>query len=308
MRKTVNITTTISGWIKLSRPPFHTVGMFPFILGALLAWRLENTFDATVFILGISAVILTMLSTYHSGEYSDYQEDIISQKIHKNRFAGGSGVFPSEIIPRRAALWTSLVSITIAGIIGLVLQFGLKTGQYTILLGAAGLFFGFFYSTKPVRLVSSGLGELTIGLCYGWLPVAVAFYIQTGYINPIIHWIALPIGMTIFNVILLNEFPDYPADKKAGKKNMLVRLGIKRGVAIYSAVSILAWIAMFLSLKAGVPFKALYLYIPVMVLSAVIVVAVLNGKYKKHSSLEVLCGLNIAVNLGTTGSYILAFI
>ncbi|MBW2595192.1 MAG: prenyltransferase [Deltaproteobacteria bacterium] len=308
MTKTVNITTTISGWIKLSRPPFHTVGMLPFILGALLAWRLENTFDAPVFILGISAVILIMLSTYHSGEYFDYQEDIISQKIHKSRFAGGSRVFPSEIIPRRAALWTSLASITIAGIIGLVLQFGLKTGPYTILLGAIGLFFGFFYSTKPVRLVSSGLGELIIGLCYGWLPVAAAFYIQTGYINSIIHWIALPIGMTIFNVILLNEFPDYPADKKAGKKNMLVRLGIKRGVAIYSAVSILAWIAMFLSLKADVPFKALYLYIPVMVLSAVIVVAVLNGKHRKHSSLEVLCGLNIAVNLGTTGSYILAFI
>ena len=276
MTETVNIITKISVWIKLSRPPFHTVGMLPFILGALLAWRLENTCNATVFILGISAVILIMLSTYHSGEYFDYQEDIISKKIHKNRFAGGSGVFPSGILPRKAALWTSLAFITIAGIIGLVLQLGLKTGPYTILLGAIGLFLGFFYSTKPVRLVASGFGELAIGLCYGWLPVAAAFYIQTGYINSIIHWIALPIGMTIFNVILLNEFPDYPADKKVGKKNMLVRLGIKRGVALYSAVSILAWTAMFLSIKAVVPFKALYLYIPVMVLSVIIVGAVLN--------------------------------
>ena len=308
MMKTTPVTRKILGWIKLSRPAFHTVGMLPFILGTFLAWRLENTFNATVFILGISAVILIMLSTYYSGEYFDYQGDIISKKIHKSRFAGGTGVFPSGILPRNVALWASLGSISIACVIGLVLQFVLKTGPYTILLGAAGLFLGFFYSTKPIRLVSSGLGELDIGFCYGWLPVAAAFYIQTGYINSIIHWIALPIGMTIFNVILLNEFPDYPADKKVGKKNILVRLGIKRGVALYSAVSILAWIAMFLSLKAGVPFKTLYLYIPVMVLSAIIVGAVLNGKYKKYSSLEVLCGLNIAVNLGTTSSYILAFI
>ncbi len=150
--------------------------------------------------------------------------------------------FHREFSRARLPCGQALLPFRLPVLSGLVLQFGLKTGPYTMLLGAAGLFPGFFYSTRPIRLVSSGLGELAIGFCYGWLPVAAAFYIQTGHINSIIHWIALPIGMTIFNVILLNEFPDYPADKKVGKKNMLVRLGIKRGVALYSAVSILAFI------------------------------------------------------------------
>ena len=29
----------LSAWVALSRPPFHSVGVLPFILGGVLAWR-----------------------------------------------------------------------------------------------------------------------------------------------------------------------------------------------------------------------------------------------------------------------------
>jgi 1,4-dihydroxy-2-naphthoate octaprenyltransferase len=306
--KETNIKDRIWGWFVLSRPPFQTVGILPFVLGTLLAWKIEHVFDGTIFLLGISAVILIMLSTYYTGEYSDYKEDAISKKIYKSRFAGGTGIIPSGIIPRQPLIWVGLLTIITAGLIGIILQFFLKTGPYTIPLGAIGLFSGFFYSTRPIRFVERGVGELLIGLCYGWLPIAVAFYIQAGHIAPIINWMGLPVGFTIFNVILLNEFHDYIADKTVGKKNMLVRLGIKRGAAIYALASILAWITMFLSIQAGVPIKALYLYIPVMTLSAVITTMVLRKGYENRDTLEVLCGLNIVINLGTTLSFVLAFV
>ncbi len=306
--KETNIKERMWGWFVLSRPPFQTVGILPFVLGTLLAWKIEHAFDGTIFLLGISAVILIMLSTYYTGEYSDYKEDAISKKIYKSRFAGGTGVIPSGIIPRQPLIWVALLTIITAGLIGIILQFFFKTGPYTIPLGAIGLFSGFFYSTRPIRFVERGVGELLIGLCYGWLPIAVAFYIQAGHIAPIIHWMGLPVGFTIFNVILLNEFHDYIADKTVGKKNMLVRLGIKRGAAIYALASIFAWITMFLSIKAGVPIKVLYLYIPVMTLSAVITIMTLRKGYGNRDTLEVLCGLNIVINLGTTLSYVLAFV
>jgi 1,4-dihydroxy-2-naphthoate octaprenyltransferase len=295
-------------WISLARLPFHTVGILPFILGTLLAWKIEHAFDKMIFSLGVLAVILIMLSTYHAGEYFDYKEDTISKRIYKSRFAGGTGVIPSGIIPRHPLFWTSLVTIIIAGLLGIILQFFFKTGSYTIPLGAIGLFSGFFYSTRPVRFVERGIGELLIGLCYGWLPIAVAFYIQTGCIASIIHWMALPVGSTIFNVMLLNEFPDYIADKTVGKKNMLVRLGMRQGVVIYSAASILAWVTMLLSIKAGVPVKVLFFYLPVMALSAAIIIEVIKKEYENSDRLEVLCGLNIVVNLGTTLAYLLAYI
>jgi 1,4-dihydroxy-2-naphthoate octaprenyltransferase len=128
-----------------------------------------------------------------------------------------------------------------------------------------------------------------------------------GYVNPMIHWMGVPIGLTIFNVILLNEFPDFMADSTVGKRNLLVRVGKKKGEALFIAVSVLAWIAMFLSIAAGIPGKAVYFYLPVLILSAGIVVMILLQKHRDQKILEVLCGLNIAVNLGTTMTYILAY-
>jgi len=303
-----DIKIKIMAWFGLSRPPFHTVGVLPFLLGTFLAWKFDGTFNALIFFLGTSAVILIMLSTYHSGEYSDHMEDIISKRLFNNRFAGGSGVIPSGIISRQVPLWTSIITFVIAGIIGVVLQFFLETGSYTLLLGCLGALPGFFYSTRPVRLVERGVGEIFIGFCYGWLPVASAFYIQKGYIDPVINWMSVPIAMTIINVILLNEFPDYTADLSVGKNNMLVRLGKRDGGAAYILFSIIACVAMFLSIGAGVPVKVLYVYLPVLALSASLVWMVLKKKYENPQTLEILCGLNIVVNLGTTIAYIFAFI
>ena len=198
----------IKAWVSLSRPPFHTVGILPFILGTILAYKINSTISIEIFILGVLGVILVMLSTYHSGEYFDYRGDMISNSLHDNQFAGGTRILLAGKMSPLVPLWTSIIAIIIAAAIGLFLQFILKTGPYTLLLGFLGAFPGFFYSTEPIRLIKRGVGEIFIGFCYGWLPVASAYYIQTGTIHPIIHWLAIPIGLSIFNVIFLNEYPD----------------------------------------------------------------------------------------------------
>ena len=298
----------IKAWIGLSRPPFHTVGILPFMLGTFLAYKINSTINIEVFILGISGVILIMLSTYHSGEYFDYEGDILSNRLHENRFAGGSRVLPAGRISPLVPLWTSIVTLIIAGIIGIILQFVLKTGPYTLVLGFLGAFPGFFYSTKPIRLVRRGFGEIFIGFCYGWLPVASAYYIQTGTIHPLVHWLAIPIGFSIFNVILLNEFPDYEADKATDKKNLLYRLGKQKGMALYVIFSLFTSLTMFISPLWGIPFKVVYFYLPFLIISLFIIVMMLRAKYENRKMLELLCGLNIAVNLGTSLAYIMAYL
>lgn len=304
----VNLPAKVSGWLSMSRPAFHIVGLLPFFLGTLLAWKLEGVFHPTVFLLGSLAVILIMLSTYQSGEYFDYEEDALSRKHHPSRFAGGSGILQKRILSPLVALITSVVSMLLAVLIGVVLQFVLNTGPWTLLLGCAGALPGFFYSRRPVRLVNRGIGELFIGFCYGWLPIASAFYIQSGYIPAIIAWMSLPVGLTIFNVILLNEFPDYPADLAVGKRNLLVRFGKKRGAELYSLAAFFAWISHLLSPWFGIPSLVIPYYLPVMILSVILVAMVLQKKYENRITLEILCGLNIVVNIGTTLSYLLAYL
>jgi 1,4-dihydroxy-2-naphthoate polyprenyltransferase len=265
-------------------------------------------FNPVVFILGVSGVIMIMLSTYHSGEYFDYRGDILSNQMHKNQFAGGTRMLPLGKLPPAIPLWTSIITFLIAAAIGIILQFVLQTGPCTLILGALGAFPGFFYSTPPVRLVKRGIGELFIGFCYGWLPVASAYYIQTGTIAPIIHWLGIPIGLAVFNVILLNEFPDYEADKATDKKNLLNRLGQQKVIILYVILLIMTSLTMLTSVLGGVPFKVIYFYLPFLIISLFILFMIFRGKHENGKMLELLCGLNIAVNLGTSLSFILAYI
>ena len=298
----------LCAWLALSRPAFHTVGIMPFVLGGVLAWRQTMAFRWDVCLWGVVGVVLIMLATYYAGEYWDYAEDALSGRSGSSRFAGGSQVLQRGLLPRHAALTASLVSLVLANGVGLVLQLGYHTGPWTMPFGILGILGGFFYSTRPVRWVGRGWGELWIAFCYGWLPVAVGYYLQAGRIIPLIHWLALPVGLTIFNVILLNEFPDYPADLEAGKTNLTVRLGRERASRVYALASLASWVAMWFSLRQGVPMLALYAYLPVGTLSLVLVVTVLRRWWQNRATLEKLCAANLVVNLGTTAAYILAFL
>jgi len=299
-------TNTLKSIFIMSRPPFHIVGVFPFVLGAIYAYKSTGTLDLPVFILSMIAVILIMLVTYYNGEYYDIVEDELAPSMGKNTFSGGSQIIAQKVLPRKYALIGSYISLGIAVIIGFVLQFYFKTGVWTIPLGIIGLFFGFFYSRPPFRWVNRGIGELLIGFSYGWLPIAVAFYLQTSGFDSYIIWMAIPVGLTIFNVILLNEFPDYDADKTAdNKRNIVVRLGKEKSIFIYIAAQALIWIMFAVSMNIRFSRVASITAIPFLLISLMLMIMAMMKKYKAPRILEAMCGLGILLNIGVTLTYLL---
>jgi 1,4-dihydroxy-2-naphthoate octaprenyltransferase len=291
----------IGAWLALSRLPFHLVGVLPFILGSVLAWRILGIFRWDLLLWGILGAVLIMLATYYAGEYWDYEGDTLSAEKGSSRFSGGSQVLQRGLISRRTALYASIACLIFAALIGVILQFLYLTGPITILFGFIGMIGGFFYSAKPIRWVSRGLGEIWIAFNYGWLTIAASFYLQTAFILPLIHFMALPVALTIFNVILLNEFPDFEADRDTDKRNLVVRMGLKQSAVMYSLVAIASWFTMTPTLAVGFPWPLSFIvYLPVLILSLGIVIMMLRGAWENRATLEKLCGLNILVNLGTT--------
>ncbi|NIS72736.1 MAG: hypothetical protein GTO12_28495 [Proteobacteria bacterium] len=295
-------------WVELSRPLFHSVGILPFILGVTLSWRMGFAVHWPVFYLGLAGVILIMLASYYGGEAYDVVEDRIASSDGRSRFSGGSGVvIDGRISPNQAKL-LSLVAILSAGFVGILIQFGYHTGPWTLPLGVIGALAGYYYATPPFRWVKRGVGELLIGFCYGWLPVATAFYLQTGSFHRLIHWLALPIGCTIFNVILLNEFPDHRGDVLAGKRNLVVRLGREICSQIYGAVTLLAWIFLVMGIVAGLPIHLLVLVSPLYLMGGKIYIDLRRGVFHDKKTLEKLCERNLFINLGTISLMILCVI
>ncbi len=75
------------------------------------------------------------------------------------------------------------------------------------------------------------------------MPVLGAYFVQTATYLPAIV-ASIPSGILVHNLLLLNEFPDTEADKKAGRKTLPITIGKAKAGIVYSVltVSVYLWI------------------------------------------------------------------
>lgn len=294
----------IKHWILLSRIPFLSVVILPYLLGTLLAQRLAGEFSLAVFLLGLSGAMFIQLAAHYNGEVYDIREDRLSAILGKNPFSGGSQVLVKKIISEGKVKLLSFAVVLLALTAGLILQFYFKTGKWTLLLGASGLICGLYYSKPPLRWVSRGLGEIFIAYSFGFLAVNAGFYIQVSRFDILALLISLPVACAVANIILINEYPDYQADKEAQKMNLLVRIGKEKCAFLYALLVACAGVSFCLALTKGLPIVSAFFYFPVLITALILASLMLKGAYKDRLLLEGMCGMTILVSLGTSLSCI----
>lgn len=298
----------IKYWFLLSRTPFLSVLIAPYILGALIANRSFGIFDWLIFWIGLFGSLLVQLIAHYSGEIYDLVEDRLSVTLEKNFFTGGSQVLVENHIKIRQVKIIIWVIIFLAIISGLILQFYFKTGKWTLPLGISGIICAYFYSKPPLRLAGQGIGEIFIAYAFGWLAVNVGFYLQATRFNMLATWVSLPIACAVVNIILINEYPDYPADKQVFKQNILVRIGKEKGAVLYTCLVACGAGTFFLALVKGLAIRSAIFYFPILLIGVSLAYQMLRGAYNDRKQLEKLCALTILVNLGTSLSCILGLL
>jgi len=243
------------------------------------------------------AVVLIMWMSYYLGEWNDLEGDRHNTQF--NRYSGGSRILVEGILSARVSLILGYGCLVGAILIGLYIYFEYRRDPSTLLLGGIGIFSGLFYSSRPFRWAYRGLGEILIGFCYGWLPIATGFYLLTGFISHQVLLLSIPLSLSVFNVILINEFPDEEADRAIGKRNLVVRFGKERAGDLYMGLSIVAGFSMIkvMSITGKTPpWLFAVSGIPVLLILWCLV-RVYRGAYLERDPLELLCRNTLLVNL-----------
>jgi len=287
-------------WWRLSRVPFLSVGVLPLILGFVLAWRWGYKGSLGLYALSTLTVILIMWMAYFLGEWNDLDGDRLNQSF--NRYSGGSRVLVEGIVPLWASLLFGYACLIIAIFIGLYIYLRYRAGFWILLLGGIGIFSGFSYSGKPFRWSYRGVGEILIGFCYGWLTIGTGFYLFAGFFSHQILFLSIPVGLSVFNLILINEFPDEDADRAVGKRNLVVRFGRERIGDLYIGLSILTGLS-FVRLMGFFDPTPAWLFL----LSGVPLLLILwnlmmvwRGDYSGTKRLQSICRNTLLVNLSIT--------
>lgn len=222
-------------WLKAIRIPFATATIIPVVLGSIIAWYDTNKFMWMHFWLVMLGALLIHIGTNLANDYFDHLSGCDKANSNPTPFSGGSRVIQQGLIAPKKILYVSLVVFILGSVIGLFLNY-LSGKNVILILGIIGVFLGFFYTAKPLRIGYGNLGELAVGVGFGPLIVMGSYYVQTQDLPFRIFLISIPIGILIAIVLFINEFPDYAADKAVGKRTLVVILGKKRSVILYHSL------------------------------------------------------------------------
>ena len=235
------LTTSLAGLFLACRPKFLTASAAPVLVGSALGYAVTGHFQPALFTLALLAVMALHAGANLANDYFDHLSGNDPANKNPTPFSGGSRFIQNGILSPKTILLESLISLTVGSAAGLVIVL-LTKSIFILIVGLIGLLGGFFYTAPPLRLGYRSVGEIAIALLFGLLPVYASCYLQTFAFDAAALLPACIVGILIFLVILVNEFPDLAADAAVNKKTLVVRYGIAAAVRIYRLAIILSYI------------------------------------------------------------------
>jgi len=225
-----------------TRPKFFTASVLPVLLGSAWGYGIAENFDSVAFVLAVFATIFIHAATNVLNDV--YDELTGNDGPNENRiypYTGGSRFIQNGVMDVAQMRSWGIALLLLGVSTGLMLAY-LK-GVAIIGLGLTGVALGVLYSAPPFRLSARGMGEIAVAIGFGLLPVVGAAWLQTGQFSIEAALLALPVGIWIANVLVINEVPDVAADAGAGCKTAAVRLGGAGTRRLYLVGQIVAAIA-----------------------------------------------------------------
>ena len=238
-------------FIRLSRPLFLLGGVLLYALGAAIANFLGRPFHPALYLVGQVLVTLLQLMTHYLNEY--YDSDADQENTSRTWLTGGSGAIGPESLPKSVAIYAAVLTLALAATISTA---ALITGAFPLLVWPVlllGFLGAFFYSTPPLRLVSTGYGELAAALVVAGLTPTLAYVLQTGELHRLLLMSTTPLVALSFAMIIVFELPDYATDLKHGKQTLMVRLGLSAAMRAHDIAIVFALISFAIAFSLGLP-------------------------------------------------------
>ena len=169
--------------------------------------------------LGALIVALAIqVGTNYANDYSDGIRGTDDARVGPVRLVA-TGLAPPGAVKRAAFL-----AFGVAGVVGLGLAWA--TSWWVLLIGAACLAAGWFYTGGPRPYGYAGLGEAFVFVFFGLVATVGTFYVQTLRLDLAVVWFAaVAVGLLATALLLANNLRDIETDVVTGKRTLAVRVG-----------------------------------------------------------------------------------
>jgi 1,4-dihydroxy-2-naphthoate octaprenyltransferase len=156
-------------------------------------------------------------------------------------------------LPAKATLYAAIVAGGLTAILGSGMAVQGSASLTAWLLFGLGCLLAVAYSVPPMRLETSGYGELALSLgLAGFIP-SFAYALQTGELQRLVWLATAPLVSLTFASLLAHRLRSYGADVQREHRTLLVRLGWETGMRMHDGAIVFAAVLLAAGIAGGLP-------------------------------------------------------
>lgn len=220
------IKKTIFLWCRAIRIKFLLASVIAVTNGIAISYWKTGYIDFGYALLTFFGILCLHISVDLLNDYSDFKRGI-DTNTKRTKYSGGTGVIPENLIDSRLIYCAGIIFLIMGGLTGF--YFVTTKGIIILILLTFAIISIYFYSTN---IVNAGLGELFVAI-KGCMIVLGSYYIQSDTIDLTSVYVGVIIGLLSALVLLVTSFPDYEADRKSGRRTLIIVIGKENSVKLF---------------------------------------------------------------------------
>ena len=174
------------------------------------------------------------VGTNYANDYSDGVRGTDAARVGPVRLVA-SGLAPARSVKRAA-----FVAFAVAALAGLALA--VAVGWPLLVVGAAAIAAGWFYTGGPKPYGYYGFGELFVFVFFGLVATAGTTYVLAERLTGLSLLAGVAVGALACALLVVNNLRDIPTDRASGKRTLAVRLGDGRTRVLYGGLVVAAFV------------------------------------------------------------------
>jgi 1,4-dihydroxy-2-naphthoate octaprenyltransferase len=217
-------------WITGARPRTLPAAVVPVAVGAAAAIGVEGSGGVVWWRVALALVVSLALQVgvNYANDYSDGVRGTDDVRVGPTRLVASGLASPSAV--KRAAL----LAFAVAAVAGL--EIAISTSWWLLVVGAAAIAAGWFYTGGPKPYGYLGLGEVFVFVFFGLVATAGTTYAAIESVTALSLVMGCAVGSLACALLVINNLRDIPTDREVGKKTLAVRLGDQRTRWFYVAL------------------------------------------------------------------------
>jgi 1,4-dihydroxy-2-naphthoate octaprenyltransferase len=207
---------TAAQWLAGARPKTLPAALAPVLVGTGAAAALDG-FRPVPALLALVVALALQVAVNYANDYSDGTRGTDADRVGPMRLVGSGAAAPRQVLVAAG------LAFAVAAVAGLGLA--ALSSWWLVAVGVVCIAAAWTYTGGPLPYGYRALGEVFVFVFFGLVAVVGTTYVQTGTLPGLAFAVAVPVGLLIVAILVVNNLRDIEGDALVGKRTLAVLIG-----------------------------------------------------------------------------------